>query len=163
MPASIKDAIMQRQVLHADAKSFYESTLWRKEKEICLSRMGRNNKERGKVRRISYHYYIYIIQSLLYYFIYNKFYLRQQIPSTLQRPINNNLSTIGEDKAAPFSVRLNETHINNDTYTIEAVAKGKIKRVQIQMLVLVVFINRMLHWINTQYLIFFLLHVKQLS
>jgi len=50
MPASIKDAIMQRQVLHTDTKSFYESILWRKEKEICLSRMGRSsNKEYEKV------------------------------------------------------------------------------------------------------------------
>ncbi|XP_018351652.1 PREDICTED: uncharacterized protein LOC108754099 isoform X2 [Trachymyrmex septentrionalis] len=45
MPSSIKYAIMQPQVLHSNAKSFYESTLWRKEKEICLSRMGRNSKE----------------------------------------------------------------------------------------------------------------------
>lgn len=45
MPSSIKHAIMQPQVLHSDTKSFYESTLWRKEKEICLSRMGRNSKE----------------------------------------------------------------------------------------------------------------------
>ncbi|KAH0953493.1 hypothetical protein HN011_009727 [Eciton burchellii] len=49
MPASIKDAIMQRQVLHTDTKSFYESILWRKEKEICLSRMGHNNKGCEKV------------------------------------------------------------------------------------------------------------------
>ncbi|XP_029673608.1 uncharacterized protein LOC115241814 isoform X2 [Formica exsecta] len=45
MPASIKHAIMQPRVLHPDAKSFYESTLWRKEKEICLSRMARDSKE----------------------------------------------------------------------------------------------------------------------
>ncbi|XP_014477018.1 PREDICTED: uncharacterized protein LOC106745691 isoform X2 [Dinoponera quadriceps] len=43
MPASIKDAIAQRQVLHSDVESFYESILWRKEKLICLSRMGREN------------------------------------------------------------------------------------------------------------------------
>ncbi|XP_018368395.1 PREDICTED: uncharacterized protein LOC108764590 isoform X1 [Trachymyrmex cornetzi] len=48
MPSSIKHAIMQPQVLHSDAKSFYESTLWRKEKEICLSRMGRNSKEHSE-------------------------------------------------------------------------------------------------------------------
>jgi hypothetical protein len=53
MPASIKDAIMQRQVLHTDTKSFYESILWRKEKEICLSRMGHNNKGREKVYCLS--------------------------------------------------------------------------------------------------------------
>jgi len=40
---------MQPQVLHSDAKSFYESTLWKKEKEICLSRMGRNNKKHDEV------------------------------------------------------------------------------------------------------------------
>ncbi|XP_050453776.1 uncharacterized protein LOC126852726 isoform X1 [Cataglyphis hispanica] len=45
MPASIKHAIIQPRVLHPDAKSFYESTLWRKEKEICLSRMARDSKE----------------------------------------------------------------------------------------------------------------------
>ncbi|XP_018397523.1 PREDICTED: uncharacterized protein LOC108775604 [Cyphomyrmex costatus] len=48
MPPSIKHAIIQPQVLHSDAKSFYESTLWRKEKEICLSRMGRNSKEHNE-------------------------------------------------------------------------------------------------------------------
>ncbi|XP_025269002.1 uncharacterized protein LOC105254410 isoform X1 [Camponotus floridanus] len=45
MPASIKHAIIQPRVLHSDAKSFYESTLWRKEKEICLSRMARDSEE----------------------------------------------------------------------------------------------------------------------
>ncbi|KMQ90571.1 Testis-expressed protein 14 [Lasius niger] len=45
MPASIKQAIIQPRILHSDAKSFYESTLWRKEKEICLSRMGRDSTE----------------------------------------------------------------------------------------------------------------------
>ncbi|XP_036149146.1 uncharacterized protein LOC105830040 isoform X2 [Monomorium pharaonis] len=48
MPSSIKHAIMQPRVLHSDAKSFYESTLWRKEKEICLSRMGRSSTEHNK-------------------------------------------------------------------------------------------------------------------
>ncbi|XP_012226022.1 uncharacterized protein [Linepithema humile] len=48
MPESIKHAIIQPKVLHSDAKSFYESTLWRKEKEICISRMGRDNKEYKK-------------------------------------------------------------------------------------------------------------------
>lgn len=43
MSTSIKDAIAQRQVLHPDVESFYESILWRKEKLICLSRMGREN------------------------------------------------------------------------------------------------------------------------
>ncbi|XP_025153768.1 uncharacterized protein LOC105186466 isoform X2 [Harpegnathos saltator] len=43
MPSSIKDVIAQRQVLHSDVESFYESILWRKEKLICLSRMGREN------------------------------------------------------------------------------------------------------------------------
>ncbi|XP_070512374.1 uncharacterized protein [Cardiocondyla obscurior] len=45
MPPSIRHAIIQPQVLHSDTKSFYESTLWRKEKEICLSRMGHNTKK----------------------------------------------------------------------------------------------------------------------
>jgi len=49
MPPSIKQAIIQPQVLHSDAKSFYESTLWKKEKEICLSRMGRNSKKHDEV------------------------------------------------------------------------------------------------------------------
>lgn len=49
MPESIKHAIIQPKVLHPDTKSFYESTLWRKEKEICISRMGRDNKEYKKV------------------------------------------------------------------------------------------------------------------
>ncbi|XP_032674110.1 uncharacterized protein LOC116845481 isoform X2 [Odontomachus brunneus] len=43
MSTNIKDAIAQRQVLHPDVESFYESILWRKEKLICLSRMGREN------------------------------------------------------------------------------------------------------------------------
>lgn len=43
MPANIKDAIAQRQGLHSDVENFYESILWRKEKLICLSRMGREN------------------------------------------------------------------------------------------------------------------------
>ncbi|KAL6261075.1 hypothetical protein P5V15_008608 [Pogonomyrmex californicus] len=46
MPPSIKHAIMQPQVLHRDAKSFYESTLWKKEKEICISRMGKNSNKK---------------------------------------------------------------------------------------------------------------------
>ncbi|XP_011883933.1 PREDICTED: uncharacterized protein LOC105571070 [Vollenhovia emeryi] len=45
MPTSIKHAIIQPQVLHSDTQSFYESTLWKREKEICLSRMARNTKE----------------------------------------------------------------------------------------------------------------------
>ncbi|XP_072762066.1 uncharacterized protein [Anoplolepis gracilipes] len=45
MPASIKHAIIQPRVLHPDAKSFYESTLWKKEQEICLSRMARDSKQ----------------------------------------------------------------------------------------------------------------------
>lgn len=45
MPASIKQAIIQPRILHSDTKSFYESTLWKKEKEICISRMGRDSKE----------------------------------------------------------------------------------------------------------------------
>ncbi|KAG5308535.1 TEX14 kinase, partial [Pseudoatta argentina] len=53
MPSSIKYAIMQPQVLHSNAKSFYESTLWRKEKEICLSRMGRNSKEHKRSIHVS--------------------------------------------------------------------------------------------------------------
>ncbi|XP_071580595.1 uncharacterized protein [Temnothorax nylanderi] len=48
MPSSIKHAIIQPQVLHSDANSFYESTLWRKEKEICLSRMAHDTKDRTK-------------------------------------------------------------------------------------------------------------------
>lgn len=54
MPSSIKHAIIQPQVLHSDTKSFYESTLWKREKEICLSRMGRNTKEQTKVYYINY-------------------------------------------------------------------------------------------------------------
>lgn len=45
VPASIRDAVVQPKVLHSDPQSFYESTLWWKEKLICLSRMARDNKE----------------------------------------------------------------------------------------------------------------------
>ncbi|XP_020277828.1 uncharacterized protein LOC109851792 isoform X2 [Pseudomyrmex gracilis] len=45
MSESIKQAIIQPQVLHPTAESFYESALWRKEKEICISRMHRDSKE----------------------------------------------------------------------------------------------------------------------
>lgn len=65
MPASIKHAIIQPRVLHPDAKSFYESTLWRKEKEICLSRMARDSKEQAEVCR--YLFYIIIILSYVFY------------------------------------------------------------------------------------------------
>lgn len=68
MPASIKHAIIQPRVLHPDAKSFYESTLWRKEKEICLSRMARDSKEQTGVCR----YLFYIIIILPYVFYVNR-------------------------------------------------------------------------------------------
>lgn len=64
MPASIKHAIIQPRILHPDAKSFYESTLWKKEKEICLSRMARDSKEQTEV--CGYLFCIIII--LLYVF-----------------------------------------------------------------------------------------------
>ncbi|XP_025988995.1 uncharacterized protein LOC105197224 isoform X2 [Solenopsis invicta] len=48
MPPSIKQAIIQPEILHSDTKNFYESTLWRKEKEICLSRMGRSGKKQNE-------------------------------------------------------------------------------------------------------------------
>lgn len=75
MPASIKHAIIQPRVLHPDAKSFYESTLWRKEKEICLSRMARDSKEQTEVCRylfciiiLPYVFYVIIISHMTLYF-----------------------------------------------------------------------------------------------
>ncbi|XP_054014878.1 uncharacterized protein LOC128895911 isoform X2 [Hylaeus anthracinus] len=38
-PESIKDAIAQPQVLNSDPQSFFETSLWRKEKLICLAKM----------------------------------------------------------------------------------------------------------------------------
>ncbi|OAD60905.1 Inactive serine/threonine-protein kinase TEX14 [Eufriesea mexicana] len=38
-PESIKNAIMQPQILNSDPQSFFETSLWRKEKLICLSKM----------------------------------------------------------------------------------------------------------------------------
>ncbi|XP_076394374.1 uncharacterized protein LOC100880685 isoform X2 [Megachile rotundata] len=38
-PESIKDAIIQPKVLNSDPQSFFETSLWRKEKLICLSKM----------------------------------------------------------------------------------------------------------------------------
>lgn len=38
-PASIKDAIVQSRVLNPDPQTFFETSLWRKEKMICLSKM----------------------------------------------------------------------------------------------------------------------------
>ncbi|XP_043258000.1 uncharacterized protein LOC122400539 isoform X1 [Colletes gigas] len=38
-PESIKGAIIQPQVLNSDPESFFETSLWRKEKLICLSKM----------------------------------------------------------------------------------------------------------------------------
>ncbi|CAL7951373.1 unnamed protein product [Xylocopa violacea] len=38
-PDSIKGAVMQPQVLNPDPQSFFETSLWRKEKLICLSKM----------------------------------------------------------------------------------------------------------------------------
>lgn len=40
-PENIKDAIIQPQVLNSDPQSFFETSLWRKEKLICLSKMRR--------------------------------------------------------------------------------------------------------------------------
>nr|XP_050868327.1 uncharacterized protein LOC127072147 isoform X1 [Vespula vulgaris] len=39
MPSNIKNAIMQPRVLIPDPRSFFESSLWKKEKEICISKM----------------------------------------------------------------------------------------------------------------------------
>ncbi|EZA48712.1 Testis-expressed protein [Ooceraea biroi] len=104
MPACIKDAIVQRQVLHPDTKSFYESILWRKEKEICLSRMGRDSKKKD-----------------------------EKISSSLQRCVNNGLSIIGEDKAQSprqAATHINDTFIietaakdNNIEDTEESVSR----------------------------------------
>lgn len=69
MPPSIKHAIMQPQVLHSDTKSFYESTLWRKEKEICLSRMGRNIKKHTEVYTMLYTFFI-LLKIHMYIFKY---------------------------------------------------------------------------------------------
>ncbi|KOX75689.1 Inactive serine/threonine-protein kinase TEX14, partial [Melipona quadrifasciata] len=38
-PEGIKNAIMQPRVLNSDPQSFFETSLWRKEKLICLSKM----------------------------------------------------------------------------------------------------------------------------
>ncbi|XP_017792596.1 PREDICTED: uncharacterized protein LOC108574501 [Habropoda laboriosa] len=38
-PEGIKDSIVQPQVLNSDPQSFFETSLWRKEKLICLSKM----------------------------------------------------------------------------------------------------------------------------
>ncbi|XP_031841792.1 uncharacterized protein LOC116431042 isoform X2 [Nomia melanderi] len=39
MPMPIKEAIAQPQVLNSDPQSFFETSLWRKEKSICLAKM----------------------------------------------------------------------------------------------------------------------------
>ncbi|KZC14650.1 Inactive serine/threonine-protein kinase TEX14 [Dufourea novaeangliae] len=39
VPVPIKDAIAQPQVLNSDPKTFFETSLWRKEKLICLAKM----------------------------------------------------------------------------------------------------------------------------
>ena len=38
-PEGIKNAIMQPRILNSDPQSFFETSLWRKEKLICLSKM----------------------------------------------------------------------------------------------------------------------------
>lgn len=38
-PEGIKDAIIQPQVLNSNPQTFFETSLWRKEKLICLSKM----------------------------------------------------------------------------------------------------------------------------
>ncbi|KAL2720576.1 inactive serine/threonine-protein kinase TEX14-like isoform X2 [Vespula squamosa] len=44
MPTNIKNAIMQPRVLIPDPRSFFESSLWKKEKEICISKMRKEDK-----------------------------------------------------------------------------------------------------------------------
>lgn len=66
MSESIKQAIIQPQVLHPTAESFYESALWKKEKEICISRMHRDSKE--------YEVHIHIYTDIIY-FIFILFYI----------------------------------------------------------------------------------------
>ncbi|XP_035724443.1 uncharacterized protein LOC118442665 isoform X2 [Vespa mandarinia] len=44
MPANIKNAIMQPRVLIPDPQNFFESSLWKKEKEICISKMRKEDK-----------------------------------------------------------------------------------------------------------------------
>ncbi|XP_076278097.1 uncharacterized protein LOC143207997 isoform X1 [Lasioglossum baleicum] len=39
VPMPVKEAIAQRQVLNSDPQSFFETSLWRKEKLICLAKM----------------------------------------------------------------------------------------------------------------------------
>ncbi|KAG7208354.1 hypothetical protein KM043_014590 [Ampulex compressa] len=43
-PESIKDAIIQPQVLNSDPQGFFESSLWRREKLICISKMRKEEK-----------------------------------------------------------------------------------------------------------------------
>ncbi|KAK2580235.1 hypothetical protein KPH14_012491 [Odynerus spinipes] len=44
MPAHVKSAIMQPRVLNSDPQNFFESSLWKKEKEICISKMRKEDK-----------------------------------------------------------------------------------------------------------------------
>ncbi|XP_063980477.1 uncharacterized protein LOC135164242 isoform X2 [Diachasmimorpha longicaudata] len=43
VPTPIRGAIIQRQVLNPDSNSFFAASLWRKEKEICISKMNKSN------------------------------------------------------------------------------------------------------------------------
>lgn len=43
VPTPIRGAVIQPQVLNPDSGTFFETSLWRKEKEICISKMRRNN------------------------------------------------------------------------------------------------------------------------
>ncbi|XP_015122837.1 uncharacterized protein LOC107045189 isoform X2 [Diachasma alloeum] len=43
VPTPIRGAIIQPQVLNPDSSSFFETSLWRKEKEICISKMRKSN------------------------------------------------------------------------------------------------------------------------
>lgn len=43
MPVAVRDAVVQPKVLNSDSQSFFESSLWKKEKMICISKMRKSN------------------------------------------------------------------------------------------------------------------------
>ncbi|KAK0169765.1 hypothetical protein PV328_010406 [Microctonus aethiopoides] len=45
VPTPIRNAVIQPQILNSDSNSFFETSLWQREKSICLSKMSGNNSD----------------------------------------------------------------------------------------------------------------------
>lgn len=78
-PEGIKDAIVQPQALNSNPRTFFETSLWRKEKLICLSKMRKMDTDE------SVRIYIILFLKILEVFTIIYFIITATLPSRTDR------------------------------------------------------------------------------